>query len=277
MSWRSQPRVVPDRRDDRPIREALRERSSRRIALRLAMATGRCVLAADEFNIDDPRTFLAAVPRSATKCGPQVSSTTSRTGTPPATRRIPPSTQTRCPERKLRFYLEHTGDGDYGVDESKLPEIRAARPGWVRWCDEERGRSSVWCSGVERRRLLAEAPPTSERVASSAKDGSAGARAARTRSRRPLELFLRRRDDGRMCGNEAVPPGRSCLLHPLRRRSRAVRYASSAGTTARVRGREPKASRVAGQPCARHGGARPNNLPPAIERQVRRLALVSAR
>jgi hypothetical protein len=58
----SEPRIIPDRRDDRPFREALRRELFDAHRDDAADGDWWCVLDADEFYIDDPPTFLAAVP-----------------------------------------------------------------------------------------------------------------------------------------------------------------------------------------------------------------------
>lgn len=59
---RTHPAVVPDRRDDAPFREALRRELYVDHLAEAAEGDWWCVLDADEFYIDDPRSFLADVP-----------------------------------------------------------------------------------------------------------------------------------------------------------------------------------------------------------------------
>ena len=59
---RTAPSIVPDRRDDAPFREALRRELFVDHRVEATYDDWWCVLDADEFYIDDPRTFLADVP-----------------------------------------------------------------------------------------------------------------------------------------------------------------------------------------------------------------------
>jgi hypothetical protein len=59
---RTLPPVVAERRDTRPFREALRGELFRDHLAEATVGDWWCVLDADEFYIDDPRGFLAAVP-----------------------------------------------------------------------------------------------------------------------------------------------------------------------------------------------------------------------